>query len=461
MNRTAAATFLLLLAHLLPVLSRAQAPAVPVRTVVPEKVCQLTGDVDWTTGAPTAARTLANFGLDAVDLGYPVEHFGKLVLLFGDAWPPTHGLGPMREITPDDAVGETKRTEPPTPESCLDMIVHSRVEHGQHRYDPATIIGPVRVMQGFFNVPSGGVTVGKDLYGFFWTHHCMAPGVLNPDPEHPLARPAPTSECPQTEERNSLGSGVLARSTDGGFTFTHPVAMPDGFAYSTAVNATWQHDLPEEQKLGVYIFGVPRYRASVPYLAVASVESFDNLATWRFFNGLDAQGRPIWVNRTQWHPGPAAQIYTPLANFGYNVGEFSITWNEPLHLWLLMYAGVALRAAHAPWGPWSLPATILGPEDHLACWITMAPHGCGNRRDYWPQRHPDGHLTVGGLYAPFILNRYTRPGPEPNSATIYFTLSTWNPYEVSIMRVTVKSPPVTEPTKAPLKPTPAHADPVR
>jgi hypothetical protein len=36
--------------------------------------CQLTGDVDWETGQPTAARTLANFGLDAVDLGYPVEH---------------------------------------------------------------------------------------------------------------------------------------------------------------------------------------------------------------------------------------------------------------------------------------------------------------------------------------------------------------------------------------------------
>jgi hypothetical protein len=38
-----------------------------------QKVCQLTGDVDWETGQPTAARTLTNFGLDAVDLGYPVE----------------------------------------------------------------------------------------------------------------------------------------------------------------------------------------------------------------------------------------------------------------------------------------------------------------------------------------------------------------------------------------------------
>ena len=61
------------------------APA-PVRVVGhTEKVCQLTGDLDWESGRPTAARTLASFGLDAADLGYPVEHEGKLILLFGDS----------------------------------------------------------------------------------------------------------------------------------------------------------------------------------------------------------------------------------------------------------------------------------------------------------------------------------------------------------------------------------------
>ncbi|MGD0879201.1 MAG: hypothetical protein ABSA01_13790, partial [Anaerolineales bacterium] len=55
-----------------------------------QKVCQLLGDVDWETGLPTAARTLSNGGLLAADLGYPVEHQGKLILLFGDSWPPPH-----------------------------------------------------------------------------------------------------------------------------------------------------------------------------------------------------------------------------------------------------------------------------------------------------------------------------------------------------------------------------------
>ena len=52
-----------------------------------EKVCQLTGENDWETTTPgsphpTAAKTLTNFGLDGVDLGYPVENRGTLILLF-------------------------------------------------------------------------------------------------------------------------------------------------------------------------------------------------------------------------------------------------------------------------------------------------------------------------------------------------------------------------------------------
>ncbi len=53
-----------------------------------EKVCQVTGDIDWETGQPTAGRTKTEFGLGATDLGYPVEHRGKLILLFGDTRPP-------------------------------------------------------------------------------------------------------------------------------------------------------------------------------------------------------------------------------------------------------------------------------------------------------------------------------------------------------------------------------------
>ena len=56
------------------------------------KVCQLVGDTYWVTGNPTAARTLSNFELDAVDRGFPGQRPPRpaLYFLFGDAMPSGH-----------------------------------------------------------------------------------------------------------------------------------------------------------------------------------------------------------------------------------------------------------------------------------------------------------------------------------------------------------------------------------
>jgi hypothetical protein len=369
-----------------------------------------------------------------------VEHNGKLVLLFGDSWPSLAGLnGAAGEVPPNDAVGESARTELPNAESCLDMTVYSRSTGGNKVFDPSTITGLVKVKQGWFNVPSGGVSVKGSLYAFFWTDHCGKPTTLQPAPEHPLALPAPTRECPETADRNSVGKGVMAHSDDGGHTFSGVVAMPEGFVYSTAVNARTLTGLPDGQNLGVFIYGVPRYRASVPYLAYAPVESIADPATWRFFAGLTPQGQPKWVSRAEWKPGPDKQIYTAATPADNNVGEFSITWNAPLRMWLMMYGGVSARVATAPWGPWSAATAILGPADHPGCNLHMVAEGCGNRRNYWPKT-ASGKFVVGGFYAPYVLNRYTRAASGPRSATIYWTLSTWNPYQVYIMKTTIELP---------------------
>ena len=79
---------------------------------------------------------------------------------------------------------------------------------------------------------------------------------------------------------------------------------------------------------------------------------------------------------------------------------------------------------------------------HPACRLVMTPEGCGNRRDFWPGRHENGKLVAGGFYAPYVLNRYTGAavdnGPGRRS-TIYWVVSSWNPYEVSVMRTTLQS----------------------
>jgi hypothetical protein len=72
----------------------------------------------------------------------------------------------------------------------------------------------------------------------------------------------------------------------------------------------------------------------------------------------------------------------------------------------------------------------------------MIPSGCGNRQDFWPSRRRNGMLESGTFYAPFVLDRFTTAAAAgsgaSHSSTIYWLVSTWNPYEVTVMRTTLK-----------------------
>ncbi len=154
---------ILRVANLLLIGLRQQAPR--ERTAGPDhhrgepKVCQLTGDVDWETGQPTAARTFTNFGLDAVDLGYPVEHNGKLSLLFGDTRPNQHGGGPGAETPPDDIVGFTTRRAPPGHDGkCVELQLNDQIgDPGSSKKTlaPPTIVGPFQIKQGLVQCAVG------------------------------------------------------------------------------------------------------------------------------------------------------------------------------------------------------------------------------------------------------------------------------------------------------------------
>jgi hypothetical protein len=66
----------------------------------------------------------------------------------------------------------------------------------------------------------------------------------------------------------------------------------------------------------------------------------------------------------------------------------------------------------------------------------MLPEGCGKRRDFWPGNHRNGQFVRGGLYAPYVLNRYaSEAGGLRWRSTIYWLVSTWNPYGQEIETV--------------------------
>jgi hypothetical protein len=111
-------------------------------------------------------------------------------------------------------------------------------------------------------------------------------------------------------------------------------------------------------------------------------------------------------------------------------------------VWLMLYncaQGIVARTAAAPWGPWSASTVILHPErDGAPCRIVMIPEGCGNQERYHDRNKP----VPGGLYAPFVLDRYTTALPPSllgsRRAMIYWLLSTWSPYQVVVMRTTLE-----------------------
>lgn len=413
------------------------------------KVCQLVGDTDWGTNLPTAAKTATNFGLIAVDLGYPVDSGppGRLYFLFGDAFPPGHSATAIPSAPPDDALGFTTRTAVPDATTCLDLqLVTSAPKVFAHPTVQPTI------QQGSFNVPSGGVFLNNTLYTFFWTDHCVLPTGLTPNALAPLRRPAPTVTCPETPDNNSIGASVLAAANPGNpvnFHWTpqgnNPLFlnMPSGFVYASAA-------MPPGAPPEVPVFGVPRYRVSIPYLAMAPRTTFDDPDTWRFFAGV-VGGIPIWISRTQWESGrnaagewvppPGAEIYAGRPANERCVGEHSVTWNEPLHMWLLLYVcepwTVEARVAPDPWGPWSAPITMLSAiqDPGLVCTLLQGANPCPG--------HAAGSSLPGAFYASFVMDRFTQnvtpPGPgSPKRATIYWLVSTWDPYTVVVMQSTLE-----------------------
>jgi hypothetical protein len=424
-----------------------------------EKVCQLTGETDWATNTPTAARTMTNFGMDGTDLGFPIESGSALYLLFGDTWPINHPPASIPSVPPDDALGWTTRTAAPGGRGCLDLkLATARRSFAHPTVTPA-------IKQGLFDVPSGGIFLDNRLYAFFWTDHCAQPSPLAPDPVTPLSLPAAAGTCLEIPVINSVGRSVLAwadtanpvafHQTISGPITTRMARMPSGFVYVTAAQ-TPPHIRPilQARAPAIAVFGAARYRASIPYLAMAPRATFSDPATWSFFAGI-TDGHPVWVTRTEWESGHnAAGAWTPPAGaeiFGGAgercVGEHSVTWNAPLHAWLMLYncgGAIKARSAPEPWGPWSAPTVLLSAahDPWVACTLVMTPAGCPGlvRRNYWPTL-PNGNAVMGGFYAPFVLNRYTQASAsvatKAGQATIYWIVSTWNPYNVVVMKSTL------------------------
>lgn len=362
-----------------------------------EKVLQLTGDFDRQFQAATINLTGAQYGIPATDLGYGFEHKGRLYFLFGDTWTAVPSL------IDRDAIGCTTSSDPEN--LILDFEVD---EYG--RFIPIDIPG---ISQNGFEVPAGGgISLNDVMYIVFTTDH----GV-----------------------EEIMGRSVLAKSNDDGLSFTYLYDLSDrdndGKFIEVAmaeVDAAQTPGLPTSGDT-VLIWGSGKYRESNLYLACIPSASIEVKSALRYYCGMSESRQPVWSE--------SEADAVPLFDHPV-IGEFSVVWYEAVQRWLMLYnspepfRGIQFRHAVKPW-EWSAMQRVYNPATEgyaifVHSLITPLPNGISlsdpGREDVW-----------GGEYCPAMLMRFfTNTGKRH---TIYFTMSTWNPYQTVIMRSDIEFPP--------------------
>ena len=369
---------------------RPEAAAVAVSQPA-KKIAQLVGDIDKETGQPTANQTESRYKLIGTDLGASFEHKGKTYFLFGDTF---GGDGPQDGR---DTIAYSTDTKPT---DGLDLTFLTD-DKGQWR-----VLDIPGVDQTGFAVPTAGVSINNAMYVYHTTDASSA----------------------------FMGRSVLAKSTDDGQTFSKLYDLSTQHFINVSVNKVNSKDwpgLPDTSGEGIIMFGSGQYRKSNVRLAYQPTSGIEDTTTLRYFRGLDDKENPTWTADEQ----SAEPLF-----FQSCVGEFSVTYNPFIKKWIMLYnclapwRGINLRTADQPWGPWAEPQILYHPErDGGYCYYihqSWEVKKCDNVQD----KNRDN--AWGGEYGPYqIANLATG---DKNETTIYFTMSTWNPYTVVLMEAKLK-----------------------
>lgn len=355
-----------------------------------QKIEQLVGDFDRQNQVAVSNLTNTSYQIWGTDLGVPFEHKGKTYILFGDI-PGDVGFGVDR-----DPIAFTEDTDP------SDGIELEFLTSEPGKYKPITIPG---ISQGAFEVPLDGISIDDDMYVYHST--------------------------------DGMTRSVLARSTDDGESFTlieenHSSDYFVNISVNKITNAE-EIGLPSSIENGIIAIGTGDYRESAIYLYSQSQDSIEYKESRYFLTGWDGE-LPIWSN--------SETDAIPIIDIDCG-GEISSAYNEHLEKWMVLYncgepRGIQCQFADYPWGPYSESITILEPWDDDAY--------CNYMHTSWDfmmcdEVHDPGRENEwGGEYGPYLFKQMSTM--EDSLVTIYYTLSTWNPYTTVLMETTFVKPAV-------------------
>jgi hypothetical protein len=303
----------------------------------------------------------------------------------------SHATGPGCVIQSDFSGGEHGNFEVVVP-------VDGRLQHFFH--DNFDVTQPWRPAQ---------VITRASMYVFFTTDHIADPRV----------------------NADSMGRSVLARSEDGGLHFGPPLydLSRDKFI-NVSLQVVTNSDfpgLPDREGQGILIWGSGGYRRSNVYLAYIPLGRLEDRSALLYFAGLENEQKPRWTQNET--------LAQPLFLSG-SVGELCVRWNPFLGRFILLYNGdnppfILEHQSVLPWGPWTGYQNIFDANAAFGHYIHIAGSNDG-------LSDPDREGEGGGVYAPYLISRYTRLNDD-GSTTMFFVLSVWNPYNTMLMSALVRS----------------------
>jgi len=426
-------------------------------------------------------RTQSRYGLEGMDLGVVVEHLGEQVLLFGDSTirgrpPLLRPIGLVREYPVDLEDGLsldflTNRDEALVPLGVLDPPDPATGDRGAENHGRHP--DPTVHDEGFF-VPTGAFSYDGKLYVFVMesvgisaTAHFRLDGTEDTaefNRKERLRKEWEAKNFGAPGGRVVGGRSVLVSSATLSGPFTREATLVDirDIPFND-LPVRWRFsqcapvvvDLATFPELGatgdgLFVWGAGAYRQSDVTFAWTPLQRGRPVpppSAWNYFVGTDPAGRPLFVQGIdnaigilEWSStGTVTTVvsYKPLPNPAdlekklvpplYEVGEFSVAYITDLSSWLLLHDGVHAYLADKPWGPWR-PG---GPGLHVL-----------------PRTVITTTITGGsGIYAPYMLPRYTRWDESSLSVQVYFVGSHFDhnidPHgQVQLFRTSLRCIPV-------------------
>lgn len=344
-------------------------------------------------GVLTPPPLLARHGLSGTDLGVSFAFGERLVFLFGDSWT-------LDRADQDvDSAATCALALPARGVPALRWL-----ERAGGRFAPLTVPG---LAFAGMDVPVEGVAVGARAYVFFSSGWSKKAGRHS------------HSVCAHT-----TGGSLEALAVD------HRVATERFVNVSVVVDGGT-----------AWVFGTGAYRKSPVFLARVAAAELGDRAAWRYWPDFAAAEKDA-------KPLIASDCLGELSVRRLGDGTWAMTANAAAP------RGIHLRTATAPTGPWSDPVVIFDPARDRGYGLTMHQ---SNRAVGFDDGLSDRGRTDewGGEYGPYLVPAWCTQ-PAPGVHELVYTLSTWNPYSVRLLRSTVAAP---DAKWTPPAPKPAAASP--